>query len=219
VEKVISYCKGNKFFIIILAAIIGVAIFAFSLMNINKETINKQVLIDEWEKQLPAGHFLKDESWWAEKELSILQSKLKESFIGTTKITEKVLVKQMGKLEVLYNVYRFFNRSEVEYKLKNESGESIDKVIVNVCDTTEMELWREDEKLSFVLTEEDFRNQPLVSENLVNWIFPQNYVMASIEDTNITTINENFISGKNKGTTALRLYIDNQVLVYSINIK
>lgn len=218
-KNVIRYGKENKLFIKILAAIFGVAIFGFSLMDINKETINKQVLIDEWEKQLPASHFLKDELWWAEKELSVLEYKLKESFIGTTNITEKVLVKQMGKWGVLYNVYRFFYKSEIEHNLKNESGKSIDKVTVNIYDTTEIELWRDDEKLSFILTEEDFRKQPLVSKNLVNWIFPQNYVMASIEDTNIATINENFISGKNKGTTALRLYIDNKVLVYSINIK
>jgi len=99
----------------------------------------------------------------------------------------------------LTTIYRFFNKSEIEYELKNESGEN--------------------ENLSFILTEEDFRNQTFFSESLTDWIFSFNYVMASIEDTDIATINENSILGKKKGTTMLRLYIDNQVFVYRVNVK
>ena len=52
----------------------------------------------------------------------------------------------------------------------------LEKVTVNVGDITEVELWRLDEKLSFVITEEDFK-QPLDSENLADWIFSHNFIM------------------------------------------
>lgn len=99
------------------------------------------------------------------------------------------------------------------------SPELKDRLVIKVEKAKTVQLLRDGEELSFVLTEEDFRNQALAHDNLINWIFPRNYVMASVEDTDIATINENFILGKKKGTTTLRLYVDNQVLAYMINVE
>ena len=213
-ERIIDFYKEHQRSIKTISLFIGLILFAVTLVHINTDTISKETIIHEWINQLPEDHFLKSDD--ASGDFVEIPSVLMAHAKGAEKTAEKIAVRQMGKAGKVYNLVKFFHKNDIEYSLENADGKKIKKITLIAGNTEAITFRKGKEELSFVLTEEDLICNSLDSSKLISEIIPSDYVMASVENTDVATIDENIISGKMRGTSILRLYIDHNIYEYEV---
>lgn len=205
--KVMDFIKDHKEEFKIFFAIFGLYLLIISAIGIFEDANKKEIIIDMWEEQLPANHWVKKDILGRFVTFEQNLSNTLSTGYDVTAVTFGQSGKMGSLMETVMNVEKDVWRGE--YKLFNaNNGKKIRKTIkVKEGESVNLAFYFKDNIQEFDVKADEF------AEKGNQW------VLSCVEDTSIATIYDGKITAHNKGKTILYLFCDGEFWEYKLKVK